>query len=85
MNKIKRYKKFLSMDNSLRALILKYVATIIILSTGIITSINIVKININIEKQSKDYLKNTASMSKETFNSWFDKKINILRMFYSVI
>ena len=80
MNKIKRYKKFLSMDNSLRALILKYVATIIILSTGIITSINIVKININIEKQSKDYLKNTASMSKETFNSWFDKKINILKL-----
>ena len=80
MNKIKRYKKFLSMDNSLRALILKYVATIIILSTGIITSINIVKININIEKQAKDYLKNTASMSKETFNSWFDKKINILKL-----
>ena len=80
MNKIKRYKKFLSMDNSLRALILKYVATIIILSTGIITSINIVKININIEKQSKDYLKNTASMSKETFNSWFDKKVNILKL-----
>ena len=80
MEKIKGNKKFFWLNNSLRFLILKYVTVIIILSTGIITSINIIKININTEKQSKDYLKNTAYMSKENFNSWFSEKINVLNL-----
>ena len=80
MEKIKGNKKFFLLNNSLRSLILKYVTVIIILSTGIITSINIIKININTEKQSKDYLKNTAYMSKENFNSWFSEKINVLNL-----
>ncbi|WP_294395327.1 methyl-accepting chemotaxis protein [uncultured Clostridium sp.] len=78
MQKIKINNKFWVMNNSLRSLILRYVAVIIILSTGIITAINIFKINSSIKKESKSYLVNTASMSRDNFNSWFYEKINIL-------
>ena len=80
MNKLQKYKGFLTKDKAMRSLIFKYVATIIVLSLGIVTSINIIKININIQKQSKEYLRNTGSISKENFNSWFNKKSNILEL-----
>jgi len=80
MRKILKCKDFFKSKKSLSSLIFICVVTICILLMTTITSINILNIYSDIKKQSKEYLKNTASISKENFNSWFDNKINILNL-----
>ena len=80
MSKILKYKDFFKTKKSLSSLIFICVVTICVLLMSTITSINILNIYSDIKKQSKEYLKNTASISKENFNSWFENKINILNL-----
>ena len=80
MNKFKKYEDFWKKGKTIRGLILIYVAAIIALSLGAVTGINIMKINSDIQQEAKEYLKNISSISKENFNSWFDKKINTLKL-----
>ena len=80
MDKLKKYKDFFKMDKSLRSLILKYIISIIAVILGVVTVINIFKINTTIKKQSEEYLENTASNSKGNFNAWFYYKTTILKV-----